>query len=76
MKWKPFYIDLRYVRDTITVGTGAACIGSQIFAQKARVPVSGELIVAGVTMLTATPFLWKGDERADATKRGKHEARS
>jgi hypothetical protein len=73
----PLQVDLRYVRDIIMVGTGAACIGSQIIAQRARVPISGELIVAGVTMLTATPFLWKGDERADRDRyKGKHEADS
>lgn len=71
----PIYIDLRYVRDVIIIGTGAACIGSQIMAQKARVPISGELIVSGVTLLTATPFLWRGDNRADESHRGKHEAK-
>lgn len=78
MKWygKPIYVDLRYVRDVLIVGTGVACIGSQIFAQKARVPVSGEIIVSGVTLLTATPFLWRGDDRSDAAHyKGKHEAK-
>lgn len=68
------YIDLRYMRDLLVVGTGCACLGSQIMAQKEGVPISGELIVAGVTMLTATPLIWKGDRRIDSEHRGKHEA--
>jgi hypothetical protein len=71
----PLQIDLRFLRDVIVVGTGCACIGSQIMAQKAGVPISGELIVSGVTLLTATPFIWKGDTRTDDKNRGKHEAR-
>jgi hypothetical protein len=70
----PIHVDLRYIRDVIIVGVGAACLVSQILAQQAKVDTSGELIVAGVTLLTATPFLWKGDERTDESKRGKHEA--
>jgi hypothetical protein len=42
-------------------------------AQKEGVDISGELIVAGVTLLTATPFLWKGDEKIE--ERGRHERR-
>jgi hypothetical protein len=69
------HVDSRYVRDVLVVSTGFCCIVSQILIQAFRRPTSGELIVAGVTLLTATPFLWKGDERTDATsKRGKHEA--
>jgi hypothetical protein len=71
----PLQIDLRFLRDVLVVSTGCACIGSQIMAQRARVPISGELIVSGVTLLTATPFIWKGDNRTDDKNRGKHEAR-
>jgi hypothetical protein len=48
-----------------------------MIAQIKRAEISGELIVAGVTLLTATPFLWKGDERADADSyTGRHETKS
>jgi hypothetical protein len=60
----------------LVLGTGLGCIISQIIAQIRREDVSGELVVAGVTLLTATPFLWKGDERSDAEHPGKHEARA
>jgi hypothetical protein len=66
-------IDLRRIRDFIVVATGAACLGSQIFAQKEGVAISGELVVAGVTLLTATPLLWRGDDRGDESARGRHE---
>lgn len=72
-RW-PVYVDLRYARDVLVIGTGAACIVSQIMAQRSRVPISGELIVSGVTLLTATPFLWRGDRRNDESHKGKHEA--
>lgn len=59
------------------MGGGFSCITSQLVLSIVGRPVSGELVVAGVTLLTATPFLWKGDERADATPyTGKHEAKS
>jgi hypothetical protein len=56
---------------------GVGCIISQIIAQVRREAVEAEFILAGVTLLTATPFLWKGDERADEhAYKGKHETTS
>lgn len=74
-RWRR-HLDARYVRDMLVISTGFCCIISQVVTSAFRRETSGELIVAGVTLLTATPFLWKGDERTDVDNRGKHEARS
>lgn len=74
-RWRQ-HIDSRSARDIFILAGGFTCITTQIILSVLSRPVSGELVVAGVTLLTATPFLWKGDERTDADNRGRHEARS
>jgi hypothetical protein len=56
---------VRYARDVTVTALGAACILSQIIIQFQHAEVSGELLTAGVTLLTAEVFIKLGDRRAD-----------
>jgi hypothetical protein len=70
---------MRYARDVVIVGLGAACILAQLLLQFQGGSVSGEVLLAGVTLLTAQPFIKLGDRRADAEAAaapGRHEAKA
>lgn len=56
---------LRVWRDVVCVVVGAASVLSQIIVQFQKASPSGELLIAGVTLLTAAPFFKLGDRRVD-----------
>lgn len=57
---------LRVWRDIVCVVCGAASVLSQIVIQFQRSSPSGEILIAGVTLLTAAPFFKLGDRRVDS----------